>query len=267
MNTVKKFAAEFVGTAIMIFTGIAVAISVNTMLSANSVGVPMGFSVTVTALAFGLGITAMYYCFGHISGANLNPAVSFGLMLSGKLSPVDFAVYAVAQIGGGIAGAGLVAAIMGTRETLFSSGYENMSTFGLEMWQAVIVDVVMTFALVTVYLNVSGKDDMKNPAGIIFGLTFAVVYMVEIPFTGGSSNPAKSIGAAIWQTNGDPLAQLWVFVAAPLLGAAVAAVFHMLMEYAPKAAELQKTAEAASEAASEAAKEAAEEGKNDHADL
>ena len=175
MNTVKKFAAEFVGTAIMIFTGIAVAISVNTMLSANSVGVPMGFSVTVTALAFGLGITAMYYCFGHISGANLNPAVSFGLMLSGKLSPVDFAVYAVAQIGGGIAGAGLVAAIMGTRETLFSSGYENMSTFGLEMWQAVIVDVVMTFALVTVYLNVSGKDDMKNPAGIIYGLTFAAV--------------------------------------------------------------------------------------------
>ena len=146
MNTVKKFAAEFVGTAIMIFT-------------------------------------AMYYCFGHISGANLNPAVSFGLMLSGKLSPVDFAVYAVAQIGGGIAGAGLVAAIMGTRETLFSSGYENMSTFGLEMWQAVIVDVVMTFALVTVYLNVSGKDDMKNPAGIIYGLTFAAVYMVEIPFT------------------------------------------------------------------------------------
>ena len=263
MNTVKKFVAEFVGTAIMIFTGIAVAISVNTMLSANSVGVPMGFSVTVTALAFGLGITAMYYCFGLISGANLNPAVSFGLMLSGKLSPVDFAVYAVAQIGGGIAGAGLVAAVMGTRETLFSSGYENMSTFGLEMWQAVIVDVVMTFALVTVYLNVSGKDDMKNPAGIIFGLTFAVVYLVEIPFTGGSSNPAKSIGAAIWQTNGDPLAQLWVFVAAPLLGAAVAAVFHMLMEYTPKAAELQKTAEAASKAA----KEAAEEGKNDHADL
>lgn len=271
MNTVKKFAAEFVGTAIMIFTGIAVAISVNTMLSANSVGVPMGFSVTVTALAFGLGITAMYYCFGRISGANLNPAVSFGLMLSGKLSPVDFAVYAVAQIGGGIAGAGLVAAIMGTRETLFSSGYENMSTFGLEMWQAVIVDVVMTFALVTVYLNVSGKDDMKNPAGIIYGLTFAVVYMVEIPFTGGSSNPAKSIGAAIWQTNGDPLSQLWVFVAAPLLGAAIAAVFHMLMEYAPKTIETPEASEteekAAAETSSEAAKEAAEEEKDDHADL
>ena len=243
VNTVKKFVAEFIGTMVMMFMGTATAISVNTMLSANGVGVPMGFSVAATALAFGIGVTAMYYCFWHISGAHLNPAVSFGLMLSGKLDPLSFAVYAIAQLGGGIAGAGLVAAVIGTRETLFSSGYDTMSTFGLTMWQAVIVDAVLSFALVMVYLNVSGKDDMTKPAGIIYGLTFAAVYLVEIPFTGGSSNPAKSVGAAIWQTNGDPLSQLWVFVAAPLLGAAIAAVVNMLLSYEPKQKEEKKEQE------------------------
>lgn len=249
MDMLKRFVAEFAGTLVVIFTGIGVAIAVNTMLSATGMGIPMAFSVGVTALAFGLAITAMYYCFSHISGGHFNPAVSFGLMIAGKLDPVKFVLYIAAQISGAICGAGLIAVIMGTRETLFSSGYDTMSTFGLSLWQAVLVDAVMTFAFVLVYLNVSGKEGFEKPAGIIYGLAFTAVYMIEIPFIGGSSNPAKSIGAAIWQTNGDPLSQVWVFVAAPLLGAAVAAFVYLVMEYEPKAkaeTACEKIAEAAS---------------------
>lgn len=229
----KKFLSEFIGTMLMVFVGCGTGIAVNTMLSALGMGIPMAFSVAATALAFGLAVAAMYYCVGHISGAHLNPAVSFGMVLYGRMDPVDFVIYVVGQILGAIGGAGLVAAVLATRDTLFASGYGDLSTFGLTILEAVIVDVVLSFMLVLTYLSVSKKEELMKAAGIIYGLTFAAVYMVEIPFTGGSSNPARSIGSAVWQTNGDPLSQLWLFVAAPLLGAALAAIVMTFFDYEP----------------------------------
>lgn len=244
----KKYLTEFLGTAILVFAGSAAAISINTMLSAMGMQIPMGISTISVALCFGLCYMAMYYCFARVSGAHLNPAVSFGMLISGYMNIKETVLYMVSQFVGGIAGAALCGLALGFRDTLFSSGFAGMSTFGTSLKSAIVIDVVMTFVFVYLFISVSKDEKMKKPAGLIIGLAFALVYMVEIPFTNGSSNPARSLGTALLQTQGNALSQVWIFIAAPLLGAALAGLFYIFLnetKYDEKAKAAVEVAEAA----------------------
>lgn len=225
----KKYIAELIGTAFLVFAGSAVAVSVNTMLAAMGIQLPIAVSMFTVAITFGLSYMAMYYSLAKTSGAHLNPAVSFGMLISGYLSIKDAVIYMISQFVGGLVGAALCGMAINYRDTLFSSGYEGMSIFGTSLKTAIIIDIIMSFFFVYLFISVTANEKLKNLGGIIIGLGFTLVYVVEIPFTNGSSNPARSLGTALLQTQGNALSQVWIFIAAPLLGAALAGLFYIFL--------------------------------------
>lgn len=225
----KKFTAEFIGTMIMVFAGCISSVAVNTMLSAIGFTIPIGLSAGFSALAFGLAVTLVYYAIGHISGAHINPAVTLGMTISKDMPVKECIGYMISQVLGALAGTALTALALNYRTVMFTSGYGDQSTFGTPLYSAIMIDVIMTFAFVLVYLTLDGREEMRKLQGIILGLAFTVVYMVEIPFTNGSSNPAKSIATALLQTDHTALKQVWVFIVAPLLGAALASLFYIFI--------------------------------------
>src|SRR5271170_5953708 len=215
----KRYSAEFVGTFVLVFGGCG---------SAVLAGGKIGFAGI--ALAFGLSLLAMVYTIGPISGCHVNPAVTFGLLLSGKFEARDVPGYVIAQILGAIAAAGVLliiakgvpggydAAVGG----LGSDGYGLHSPGGYGVAAAFVSEVVMTAFLV---VTVLGATDVKAPvgfAGIPIGLVLTLIHLVGIPITNTSVNPARSIGPALF-VQGWALQQLWLFIVAPLVGAAIAA--------------------------------------------
>lgn len=215
----KRYYAEFVGTLVLVFGGCG---------SAVLAGGKIGFAGV--ALAFGLSLLAMVYTIGPISGCHVNPAVSFGLLLSGKFEARHLPGYVIAQILGGIVAAALVYAIAkgapGGYDPavggLAADGYGLHSPGGYSMIAGFIAEVVLTMFLV---LTVLGATDVKAPvgfAGIPIGLVLTLIHLVGIPVTNTSVNPARSIGPALF-VGGWAVAQLWLFIVAPLLGAAIAA--------------------------------------------
>ena len=214
----KKYTAEFIGTFVLTFVGCGAA--------AISGGIDGVLGVLGIAMAFGLSIVAMAYSIGNISGCHINPAVSLAMLLSKKMSAKDFGGYVVAQILGGIAAAGLLAGINSmctpVLEGLGTNGFDTASYVGLNMTGAIIVEVVLTLIFILAILGVTSTDKFGSVAGIVIGLTLAFVHIIGIPLTGTSVNPARSLGPAIF-AGGDALAQVWVFIVAPLIGAAIAA--------------------------------------------
>jgi Glycerol uptake facilitator and related permeases (Major Intrinsic Protein Family) len=214
----KKYTAEFIGTFVLTFVGCGAA--------AISGGIDGVLGVLGIAMAFGLSIVAMAYSIGNISGCHINPAVSLAMLLSKKMSAKDFGGYVVAQVLGGIAAAGLLAGINSmcspVIEGLGTNGFDAASYVGLNMTGAIIVEVVLTLIFILAILGVTSTDKFGSVAGIVIGLTLAFVHIIGIPLTGTSVNPARSLGPAIF-AGGDALAQVWVFIVAPLIGAAIAA--------------------------------------------
>ncbi|MGQ0566380.1 MAG: aquaporin [Gemmobacter sp.] len=217
----KKLVAEFLGTLILVLFGCG-----STVLMGPEIGM-LGIS-----LAFGLAIVAAAYGLGAISGAHLNPAVSLGVMLAGRMGAGDFVAYAVAQVAGAIAGAGLLlliasgqadyaVAVNGLGQNGFGPGY--LGEYNL--MSALVFEAVMTFLFVTVILGATASGAPGAMAGLAIGLTLAAIHLVGINVTGVSVNPARSIGPALF-TGGEALADLWVFIVAPLVGGAVAGVLH-----------------------------------------
>lgn len=221
----KKYIAEFIGTAVLVVFGCGSAVAANTLVAGNGAEIPLALSTLLIAFAFGLSIVAMAYSIGNVSGCHINPAVSFGLLVAGKMTVKDFIGYLVAQFLGGIAGAGLLVAFFGSNESLGQNGYAEASALGTSMPVAFLVEVVLTFVFVLLILGVTSKTENASVAGLVIGFTLTLIHILGIPFTGTSVNPARSFGPALL-AGGTALAQVWLFIVAPLVGGGIAALVH-----------------------------------------
>ena len=221
----KKYIAEFLGTAVLVTFGCGSAVAANTLLGNGGEPIPLAFSTLLIAFAFGLSIVAMAYSVGHISGCHINPAVSLGMLVEGRMTVKDFIGYVIAQFLGGIAGAGLLCVFFGSNASLGTNGYGEASALGINAMQALLVEVVLTFVFVFLILGVTSKVENGAVAGLVIGLTLTLIHILGIPFTGTSVNPARSFGPALL-AGGLPLAQVWVFILAPLVGGALAALAY-----------------------------------------
>ena len=243
MNSLlKKAVAECIGTFVLVFVACGVAALT-------------GGDLVATSLAFGLVIVAMAYSIGRISGCHINPAVSLAMLIAKKMTVKEFLAYVCAQIVGGFVGALLIFGIakMAGQNLLGNAcnyivnscqrtmaGNKYVIDFG-KIFAAILVEVVLTFIFVYVIFNAtSEKATAPKLAGVIIGLTLTLVHLVGIGLTGTSVNPARSIatalGDAIFNGKADALAQLWVFIVAPLAGGALAAVVYKLLHKDEKAA-------------------------------
>lgn len=216
MNLVKKVVAEFIGTLVLVLVACGVA------AASGCIFPEAGY--VATALAFGLVIVAMAYSIGNVSGCHINPAVSIAMLVSGKMSVKDFIAYIVAQFAGALAGAGILAYFMGSTEALGQNAlYEG------DIVKSLIIEVVLTFIFVLAILGVTSKAENSNVAGLVIGLSLVLVHLIGIPFTGTSVNPARSFGPALL-VGGDALADVWVFIVAPLVGGVLAALVYKFLD-------------------------------------
>ncbi len=223
VSPVKKYSAEAFGTFVLTLFGCG---------SAAIAGATLG-SLGI-AMAFGLSIVAMAFVIGNVSGCHINPAVSLGLFLDKRLSGKDLIGYWISQFIGGIVAAAVLAFIImncnlgGVLETgLGANGFDAASSVGLSMVGALVVEIILTCIFVLSVLGSTADQKTAPFAGIIIGLTLAFVHIMGIPATGTSVNPARSFGPAVMLAlNGDTtaLSQVWVFIVAPLAGAALAAL-------------------------------------------
>jgi len=220
MKTNQKFFAEFIGTFILVLGGCGTAV-----FAGGNVGY-LGVS-----LAFGLTIVAAAYAIGHISGAHLNPAVSLGIWASGRMSGKDLVPYICAQIIGAIVAASVIF-LIATNKAGFESiggfaanGYGDHSPGGYNMLAALVAETVLTFVFLLVILGVTDKNAPSRLAGLVIGLTLALIHLISIPITNTSVNPARSISQAIF-AGGWALEQLWLFILAPIVGAVLAGIVY-----------------------------------------
>ncbi|SFE81616.1 aquaporin Z [Paenibacillus algorifonticola] len=210
----KKYAAEFIGTFVLVLFGCG---------SAATAGGELGY--LGIALAFGLSIVAMAYVIGPISGCHINPAVSLAMLISRKLSGTDFIGYVVSQIAGAIAGSAILYAIIvssgmpttGLGQNGFGPGYG----IGITALMAFIVEIILTFVFIYTILGVTATEGNGNVTGLVIGLTLAFVHILGIALTGTSVNPARSLGPALLLGD-QALSQVWVFLIAPLAGSVLA---------------------------------------------
>ena len=216
----KKYIAEFIGTLVLVFMGCG---------SAMFLGCDADGGHLAVALAFGLSIVAMAYVIGGISGCHINPAVSLAMLITKKLSVIDFIGYFVAQVIGAIAGAGLLKMIVGFGVEDLTGGLGSNGIANVGMGGAIVVEVILTFIFLFTILGVTSDETKGNVAGIVIGFTLTFVHIIGIPLTGTSVNPARSIGPALL-AGGDALANVWVFIIAPFAGAALAAVVFICLK-------------------------------------
>lgn len=226
----KKYIAEFIGTAVLVVFGCGTAMLVGCDAASGS-------GYLLTALAFGLAIVAEAYCIGNISGCHINPAVSLGVLVSGGMSVKDFIGYVISQILGAFAGSLLLAGIFGLGGvTDMTGGFGSNGLAGVNgsIIAGLIVELVLTFVFVLTILGVTSKKAKHGSfGGLVIGLTLAFIHIFGIGLTGTSVNPARSIGPAIvaaFTGNLEPLSVVWIFILAPLAGGALAALCYKYLE-------------------------------------
>lgn len=223
----KKLIAEALGTLILVLFGCGAAVIGQKVVGAD--GVMVGIGYQGISLAFGLSIVAAAYGLGAISGAHLNPAVSLGMVASGRMSVGEFVGYAIAQVVGAILGAAIIYIIAsgapGWTGGMGTNGWGEGYGGGYSMMAALVFEFVMTFIFVTVILGATAAKAPAAMAGLAIGLTLAAIHLVGIHVTGVSVNPARSIGPALFE-GGRAISQLWLFIVAPLAGGAVAGVVY-----------------------------------------
>ena len=215
----KKYLCEFIGTAVLVLFGCG---------SAAIAGGTLG--TLGIALAFGLSIVAMAYVIGNISGCHINPAVSLAMLINKKMTVKEFIFYVVAQVLGAILGIGILYGIIAASSDLDvavnglgANGFGDVSSVGLNVWGAILVEIILTFVFIYTILGVTSDENKSSVAGIVIGLTLAFVHIMGIPLTGTSVNPARSLAPAIF-LGGEALKQVWVFIVAPFIGSALSAV-------------------------------------------
>ncbi|MBE5813278.1 MAG: MIP family channel protein [Clostridiales bacterium] len=216
MELLKKSLAEFIGTFVLVLFACGTAAVVG--CSAEN-----GTGYLLTALAFGLVIVAMAYSIGNISGCHINPAVSIAMLVSKKMSIKEFIVYVIAQFIGAIAGAAMLMVLVGK-----DSGLGANALYEGNAWLSILIEVILTFVFVIAILGVTSKESNGAVAGIVIGLTLTLVHILGISFTGTSVNPARSFGPALL-VGGEALANVWVFLVAPLVGGVLAALVYKFL--------------------------------------
>jgi len=218
----KKVTAEFIGTLWLVLGGCGSAVL--------SAAFPqLGIGLLGVALAFGLTVLTIVYALGHISGAHLNPAVSFGLWVGGRFSLKELFPYVIAQILGGIAAASILYVIAtgnGSNIGNFAAnGYGEHSPGGYNLVAALVSEFVMTFMFLIIILGATDERAPKGFAGLAIGLGLTLIHLISIPVTNTSVNPARSISQAIF-VGGWALSQLWLFILAPIAGAILAGFIY-----------------------------------------
>jgi len=219
----KKPVAEFIGTFALVLIGCGAAVIGGMGSGATAIDL-LGI-----AAAFGLTIVAMAYGIGQVSGCHVNPAVSFGVLVAGRMTTQDFITYVIAQVLGAIAGAVVLYLILkgkaagwngGLGQNGWGPGY--LGEYGIGA--AFIYEVVATFLFLVCILGVTQRGAPVGIAGLAIGLTLIALHLFGINITGTSVNPARSLGPALVGAGASPenLAQVWLFIVAPVIGAGVA---------------------------------------------
>ena len=213
----KKYLAELVGTFVLTFLGCGTAVALGCGSDTAS--------IVGTAMAFGLSVVAMAYTIGGISGCHINPAITLGCFLTGRMSGKDCGMYMVFQTIGAILAAAvlsLVVSTAGAEAVITTSTGANSCAYGVT--NGLIVEIVLTALFVLVVLGSTSKTNgaTNNFAGLAIGLSLVLVHLVCIRYTGTSVNPARSLAPAIFQ-GGTALTNLWIFIIGPFIGAAIAA--------------------------------------------
>jgi aquaporin Z len=224
----KRNIAEFIGTFWLVFGGCG-----SGVLAARFPEV--GIGIVGVSIAFGLTVLTMAYSLGHISGAHLNPAVTIGLWMGGRIEPKDILPYVISQILGAIAAAGVLYIIVTGNGSpignFAANGYGEHSPGKYSMLAAIVTEFVMTFMFLFIILGSTDEKAPKGFAGIAIGLALTLIHLVSIPVTITSVNPARSISQALFV--GDwALSQLWLFVVVPVVAAALAGLLYKYLKSA-----------------------------------
>lgn len=229
----KRLGAELLGTFWLVFAGCGSAVLAATAVSSS--GFPVGIGYVGVAFAFGLSVVTMAYAVGSISGGHFNPAVTLGLAVAGRFEWKDVLPYWCTQVVAGLVGGGVLYAIASGTDSFdvaangfAANGYGAHSPSGYGLGAAFLCEVVMTFIFLIVII---GSTDSRANAGfapLAIGLTLTMIHLVSIPVTNTSVNPARSIAVAFEAGNG-AVGQLWLFIVAPLLGAAIAGAAYAFL--------------------------------------
>lgn len=216
----RRYISELVGTFVFVLIGCG-----SIVFGRDSVG------VVGEAVAFGFAFIAMAYAIGNISGCHINPAVSLAMYMTNKISLRDFFCYVASQFIGGVLATGILVSMITLSDLgplqeigLAQNGYAEASSVGLGFLGALLMEFVLTFVYVIATLGVLSYDRTSHLGGIVIGFTLIGIYIVSIPLTGGSINPARSLASAVY-LGGTALRQVWLFIIASFAGAAGAAVF------------------------------------------
>lgn len=230
MHSIKKYVAEFIGTMTLVLIGCGTAMLVGCD-AANGCG------YILTAFAFGLTIVGMAYCVGNISGCHINPAVSLGVLMSGGMNVKDFIGYVISQIIGAFAGSALLSLIFtlgGVEDKTGGFGANGLAGVNGSIAAGLVVELLLTFIFVFIILGVTSKKAGHGSfGGVVIGFSLVLVHILGIGLTGTSVNPARSIAPAVFAAaagNTAPAKCLWVFIVAPLVGGALAAVVYKYLE-------------------------------------
>ena len=228
----RKIVAELLGTGLLVYFGVGVA---TLSFGFGTTGSSFAAGVVATALAFGLVLLVLAYVLGPISGCHINPAVTIGAWLSGRVPLRDALGYWAAQFIGGILGALLLWATFScsplysrSKTGLGTNGWGAASHIHINAGGAFLIEVIMTAVFVFAVLGATSKTSNAATAGIIIGFSLTVVHFIGIPITGTSVNPARSLGPALI-VGGTALSQVWLFIVAPLVGGALAAGLHRVL--------------------------------------
>ena len=228
----RKLGAEFLGTMVLVVIAVGVATE---SFGFKLFGLSYAAGVVATALAFGLVLVALVYAIGPISGCHVNPAVTLGFISAGRMKLAEGVSYLVAQFAGGIVGAYLLYWMFTTSalyqksiQGLGTDGYGKQSHLFVSQGGAFLIEVVLTAIFVLVVLFATHKAAIQGAAGVAIGFALVFVHLIGIPLTGTSVNPARSLGPAV-VVGGTALSQVWLFIVAPLVGALVAAIIHLVL--------------------------------------
>jgi len=220
----KRLTAEFIGTLWLVLGGCGSAV-----LAAAFPSLGIGF--VGVSLAFGLTVLTMAYAIGHVSGCHLNPAVSIGLCTGGRFPANELLPYIIAQVLGGVAGAGILYVIacghpgFDVTAGFASNGYAEHSPGGFSLVSCLVTEIVMTFGFLFVIMGSTHGSAPKGFAPIAIGLCLTLIHLISIPVTNTSVNPARSTGPALF-AGGWALSQLWLFWLAPIVGGALGGIVY-----------------------------------------